>query len=74
MPRLTTRLKRKMRLTTSQKHRFWKGNTEGRKRMKSFPDEARAKEWGAAQKLEEHELRQLPSGKWQWRAKNKYLA
>ncbi len=75
MPRLTTRLKRKMGLTTSRKHRFWKGQTRGRKRMKSFAKEEQAKAWASAQQLDEHyELRQLPSGKWQWRPKNKYLS
>jgi hypothetical protein len=76
MPRLTTRLKRKLNLgATSQKHRYYKGNVEGRKRMKSFADEAKAKQWATEQKLDtaKHELRQHPSGKWQWHVKNPRL-
>ncbi len=54
---------------SSQKHRFWKGNQDGRKRMKSFASEEKAKEWAKTNKLDEkaHVLRQHPSGKWQWR-------
>ncbi|MBR9692718.1 hypothetical protein GOV07_02170 [Candidatus Woesearchaeota archaeon] len=69
MPRLFTRQKRYKQVgATSQKHRFWKGNQEGRKRMKSFPTEEKAQAWAKAEKLDEktHELRQLKT-KWQWK-------
>ncbi len=73
MPRLTTRVKRKLGFTnTHLKHRYYKGNVAGRKRMKSFDTEEKAKAWMRAEGLDAktHELRQHPSGKWQWRKKN----
>lgn len=77
MPRIFTRQKRIKNLgATSQKHRFWKGTVEGRKRMKSFATEAAAKAWAKQEKLDDqtHELRQLSGAKWQWRKKNARLA
>lgn len=77
MPRLSTRVKRKMGLTNTHfKHRYYKGNAPGRQRMKSFATEEAAKAWAKAKKLDEkaHVLRQLPSGKWQWRKANPRLA
>lgn len=76
MPRLSTRMKRKKDLVSSQQHRFWKGNVEGRKRMKSFPTAQRAKEWAKEQKIDEkiYELAELSKEKFQWKKKNKYLA
>ncbi len=70
MPKFHTRQKRYKAVgATSQKHRFWKGNQQGRQRMKSFGTSERAKEWAKEQQLDEklHELRQHPGGKWSWR-------
>lgn len=68
MPRLTTRLKRKFNLTTSRKHRFWKGTTTRKKRMKSFPTKERAEAWAQEQGLDTstHYLHALKR-KFQWR-------
>jgi len=77
MPRLSTRVMRKMGMTnTHVKHRYWKGTTPGRQRMKSFATEEAARNWAKAEKLDDktHELRRLPGGKWQWRTKNPRLA
>lgn len=68
MPRLTTRVKRRMGLTTSQRHRFWKGTQPRKHRMKSFPTKEKAEAWGK-ELGEGYELRQRPGGKWQWREK-----
>ncbi len=69
MPRLSTRVKRRKSLGTShRKHRFWKGRVEGRRRLKSFPTKEQALAWAKERGLDEgvYELRQHPSGKWQW--------
>ncbi len=77
MPRLSTKVKRVKDVgSTKQKHRFWKGTTEAKRRMKSFETEEKARAWAKAEQLDEktHELRHMPKGKWQWRPKNPRLA
>jgi hypothetical protein len=77
MKRLSTKVKRVKDIgSTCRMHRFWKGTSPGRQRMKSFVTEELARSWAVAQKLDEkmHELHALSPTKWQWRKRNPRLA